>query len=634
MVNRAHVVHPYEDGVRMKRIIKVIMLISALVYCMSCLCACNYFGAHTVRPYEDGAHIVRPYENGAHAVRPYEDGAHAVRPYDLGPGLHIIRNPENYTQVVIDENGNMIDRTINSDLESISLINNPVLGYAEYYYKTDFTAEVKNTDVHSTEDMDEVFDSLMPIQKSKLYDKHGNEIKLPIEFSNAEFATSLSIFLRDANQNYYDKNLVEVYQNTDGTWSADSDIVYENTVRYKEFTSDTGNKYIKLYFSTELYDGDEKEHRVVVTDDSFIKEREYKGYNLDDIIDLEGKKIPVLIRLVEDKLKYNFLDDNNDLVFDEDVDKGIPYDNKSRIVTLIRGDKEFDFSFDTFTTVGDSRVYIEKVEKDPVYELKEKYEDIKDKIVSSNDDYKYATIWYDEVNKKIRILANKDERYDELTGYTSDVDVYDEDAKLLGTMPKFSACYEENGYFFYNNNTVCDFDLNIIKTFDDDMYLSRAEKFNKSFFIERFDIRDQYSDKKIEDIKPFKIYDKDFNVLYDDIIKVYEYTLDDYLIVVDKDNTKFINLDNDGNLYVKKEISRPLDVSNWYSESDFKAFKDLQTGFFGILDKDLNIKVDNLKNAIDLKKDYFTYELGFSFGLMDYDGNIINKYSIFNTMGE
>ena len=166
------------------------------------------------------------------------------------------------------------------------------------------------------------------------------------------------------------------------------------------------------------------------------------------------------------------------------------------------------------------------------------------------------------------------------------------------------------------------------------MYLSRSDKFGKSFFIERFDIRDQYENNNIDSIKPFKIYDKDFNVLYDNVIKVYEYTLDDYFVVVDKENTKFIAVDNDGKLYVKKVIDRPLDVSNWYSESNKNAFMDLKTGHFGILDEVLNIKVDDLKNAIDLKKDYFTYEKGFSFGLMDYEGNIINKYSIFNTMGE
>ena len=599
----------------MKKCLRIIIGLSLLVYGALGLSSCGFLpvAIGTVRGI-----VSKPYEEGAHTVRPYEEGAHIVRPYDLGEGLHIIRNPENYTQVVIDEEGKIIDSTISSDLESISLINNPLLGYAEYYYKTDFTAEVKKDNVYSTEDIDEVIDGLIPIQKSKLYDKHGNEIKLPIEFSTVEFATDRSIFVRDANVNYYDKNLVELYQNADGSWGADKDAVYENTVRYKEFVSDTGKKYINLYFSSEIYDTDDRENIVIVTDDSLIKEREFKGYNLDDIIDLQGKKIPVLVKLVDDKLKYNFLG----------------YDNVSRIVTFVRGDKEFDFSFDTYTTVGDSRVHIEKDEKDPVYELKQKYEDIKDKIVSSNKDYNYASIWYDEVNEKIRILAIKDEKYDEVTGYTSDVVVYDEEGKLLGELPKFSACYEECGYFFYNNNTVCDFDLNIIKIFDDEMYLSRTEKFDKSFFIERFDIRDQYENKNIDSIKPFKIYDKDFKVLYENVIKVYEYTLNDYFIVVDKENTKFITADEDGKLYVKKVIDRPLDVSNWYSESDRNAFMDLRTEHFGILDKDLNIKVDNLKNAIDLKKDYFTYELGFNFGLMDYEGNIINKFSIFNTMGE
>ena len=607
------------------KILKITLHITSLFVVLLTLCSCSFLpmAVRTVRGI-----ISKPYdETGSH---PQEGSFGETHPYDMGKGLHIIRNPENYTQMVIDGSGNVIDSTLNPDLESVSLIENPQLGYAEYYYKTDFTAEVK---VEAARD-EGYEDFLIPIQKSKLYDKHGNEIKLPIEFSSALFATDRSIFLRDENKNYYENNLVEVFQNGDGTWSAEYDLMYENTLYYKEFVSDMGVKYINLYFSSELYNGDDKENRVVVTDDDLIIEREYKGYNVDNIINLAGKKIVQLEKLENDKIKYNFLDDKNNLVFEKDLDKGIPNDNESRIVTLVRDNKEFDFDFDTYSIVSEERDYVEKDTSDPIYLLKEKYEDIKNKIVDSDKKYIWGTTWYDKVNNKIRILAYYNEVFDEKTGYKEDADVYDEEGKFLGTMPKFGSCYEEIGYFFYNNNTVCDFDLNIIKTFDDDMYLSMTEKLDRIFFVERYDITDQYGDKSINEIKPFKVYDKDFNVLYDNVIKVYEYTLDDYFIVVDKDTTKFITCDNNKNLYVKKEIPRALDVSNWYSESDKKAFMDLKTEHFGILDKDLNIKVDNLKNAIDLKKDYFTYELGFSFGLMDYDGNIINKFSIFNTMGE
>lgn len=553
-------------------------------------------------------------------------------PEVLGPGIHVMRNPENYTQIVFDENGNVLGRTISSDLEGITLIEDVKKGYAEYFYKADFTAEVSTSSYISTDDINDIYEDLMPIQKSKLYDKNGNEIKLPIDFENAIFAVGDNIFLRDANKNYYDKNLTRVWKNNDGTWDVDSDL-YGNTIRYKEFNGNNG-KYINLYFSTEVYDGHEDEAKAVITDEDLIVEKEIKGYNVDDIIDLKGKKIVVLIRLEGDKLKFNFLDENNNIVFDKDVDKNIPYDSESRIVTFKRDNKEFDFDFDTYTVVGEERDYVEKEVGDPIYLIKEKYNDLEDKIVRSNNKYNSVTTWYDRVNEKIRILAYYNEVFDEITGYKEDADVYDEEGKLLGTIPKFSACYEEDGLFFYNNKIVCDFDLNIVKTFEDEMYLSRNDKFGKTFYIERFDITKQNDDMKISDIKPFKVYDKDFNVLYDDLINVYEYSMDDYLIVVDKNSTRFVGVDENGNLYVKKQIDRPLDVSNWYSESDNKAFKDMKSGFYGIFDKDLNIIIDNMKNVIDLKKDYFTYERGFKYGLMDYEGREIVSFSIFDNIKE
>lgn len=108
-------------------------------------------------------------------------------------------------------------------------------------------------------------------------------------------------------------------------------------------------------------------------------------------------------------------------------------------------------------------------------------------------------------------------------------------------------------------------------------------------------------------------------------------TYDDYILLADKDNTML--LDKDSNLKTIFE-GRCIDIKSWYDNIGYKVFVDIKNDRMGIVDDKFNITVDNLKVIESLKEKYFTFQNGFKYGLMDYDGNPILTYSIFDTMME
>jgi hypothetical protein len=80
---------------------------------------------------------------------------------------------------------------------------------------------------------------------------------------------------------------------------------------------------------------------------------------------------------------------------------------------------------------------------------------------------------------------------------------------------------------------------------------------------------------------------------------------------------------------------RTLDIRGWYSDTtDYKVFNDLANDRMGIIDKNFNIVIDNMKYIESLNDNYFIYQNGFKYGFMDYEGNPILTFSIFDTMRE
>ena len=84
-----------------------------------------------------------------------------------------------------------------------------------------------------------------------------------------------------------------------------------------------------------------------------------------------------------------------------------------------------------------------------------------------------------------------------------------------------------------------------------------------------------------------------------------------------------------------KAIDRKILIKNWYdNKTNFREFTDLTTKKMGLIDEQFNYKLDNI-NFIGFKEEkYFTYQNGFYYGLMDYDGKVVLKYSIFDSMQE
>ena len=106
---------------------------------------------------------------------------------------------------------------------------------------------------------------------------------------------------------------------------------------------------------------------------------------------------------------------------------------------------------------------------------------------------------------------------------------------------------------------------------------------------------------------------------------------DDYLVINKKNETDLY----DKNLKLFKKFDRNIEFWYAYDDCKYRSFTDKNTNREGIIDDKFNIVVDNLKRATDVRNDsYFTFQNGFKYGFMDYKGNILISFSIFDSFND
>lgn len=517
--------------------------------------------------------------------------------------IYLLSNPLNMSYLLVRGDGKVILSTYDPEIEHIGKIED-VSKTTNYVYKN-FTGEnIIRTNISNT---DEEYIDVTPTQRCVAYDKYGNEIGLEANAYSISYSSKNKIIYRLSSED-----------NSSAYFAFDVNTKEITKLDYEEISIMNGH----FLLGTSPWSDNENEV-VLVLDDNLNEVKKIEGYSLSGVTRNNNNEFATLRKRNKEGKdpKYNFLSSNFEVIFEDDLDE-IIWNGNFSVITLRRGNKVFDYDFSNHSVVGAERDYIP--ESNDSYERKineAKYEPMANAIKDENAD-KYSYVYSFIYNGKVLYLAHKTSNVG-MFDHDS-IDVYSEDGKRIAEFEDLSNYYYEDGYLFVNHDTIYNINLQVVKTLKEKRNIERSTKFNKVFYNDSVGL--DYGSAK-----PFTLYDSNFEPIIENLECIEMNTYDDYILIVDSEGTKFLDKD----LNVVKTIDRKMDIKSWYdNESGFKAFEDLDTGRMGIIDKDYNIVVDKLKYAGALEDKYFTYQNGFYYGLMDYKGIPILKYSIFDTMKE
>lgn len=549
--------------------------------------------------------------------------------------VHIIRNEDTNTSSIIKGDGTILLKSMRPFIEDLSILKDEISGEARYLSK-----HVSGDNLEYNEYFDEYEKKTYRYPEetyyTEFYDLNGNEIGLKAKTYVASLAVGDNIFYRD----YVDEVDDNLY-------------VYNVKTKKSEkaLKSTVGTLGSYVLISSDGYGANAEKKEILVCDENLNVVNTIENYSYRNNIEYDGVKVGAISTVVMNNTekdiselqynvdytyKYNYLDENCNLIFDEPVDNSGYFDN-STIVTFHRDDIEFDFDFKTKKVVGDMRPYSGFDNYNSEYQSERAvYSEMNDNIRSLNPKYNYVdtricnNYYYDDIGsygKKILFLAHysdENENYDDPAyEYKDHCDVYSINGELLTSFDNVNVVYEDEGYILVNYDTLYNFDLEVVKAFDEKVYVERHKMGNLIYFTDEADYQFNSRPK-------YNIYDKNMEVLYENVISNNTYAFDDkYFVVAFDDLTQLI----DENLKVFKEYDTPYEIDDWY-DVEYKIVKNLKTNRMGIMDKNYNIIIKGLKSVSDLEEKSFTYANGFKYGLMDYEGKVICNFSIFDTMSE
>ena len=538
--------------------------------------------------------------------------------------LHAIRNERTLTTSIVKGDGTMVMNSMLPTNEYLMILKDAKTGKGRFIKKNLYGLEKEEKtyeDPYSNETI-----TYSDIATSTIfYDMNGKEVGPDKKTYNSNFVLNDKLFVNDESLEYPQSRELYMYDTTNGTLTKTP----KNDIFY------FGNSVI---FSSNPYGYSEEDDivkEILICDENLNVIRKIDGcsfigvekngnteigvisYN---IIKNNNKELKDLVYGEDYTYKYNYIDSGFNFIFDEPVDSRA-YLSDSVVSKIHNGDTEFDFDFSKLEKVGDDRPYsgFENY-NDKVQAEKSKYDSKCESIKSKNEKYSYvdASIYKD----KVLFFANYfEDVYDE--NFRSHADIYSIDEKLLMSVDDLNSVWSEQGLFLTDFKYVYDFDLNLVKEFDRETYMQSIDVNGTVFFADNLN-------RQYESYDHYNIYDEKLNLLYSNIVRSINYAYKDYLVLADDNSTKIIDKDNN----LIKEFDRSFEIWGYYDESDYKTFLDFKTNRMGIIDTNYNIIIDNLKAVSGLEKDCFTFTNGFRYGLMDYDGNEICSFSIFNTMDE
>ena len=535
-------------------------------------------------------------------------------------GIHTITNPITNTYMLVNGSGDIILKTNENDMEMVGAVRDINTGTTNYVYKTYMGESI----VKSTfSGIDYEYTDYNPSERCRIYDIKGNDIGFEANIFSPNYSSKNKIVYalryEDVNEENYN-NLMVFDVNTK-----------EHTkLNYSEISALSG----KFILSTSPYNIKDGRQELVVLDDNFNEIKKIEGYSIDATINEKDYEYIILKKRVSETedyskdYKYNFLNSDFNLMLENDVDENVWTGNRS-ILTVRTGNKVYDYDVKKREKVGSEREY--KAEDNTIKDenkiAEEKCINMTNKIQTENvkdgqEIYDYVEIFtYDN---KVLFIGYLNVEQDIMSYSDRPADIYDEEGDKIASFDDLSSRYKSDGYLIANHDTIYNINLQVVRKLDNKRNFDRYEKFGKIFFTDEFDV--QY-----EQVDSFTIFDNTFEPVFENVNAAEFDAYDTYISIVDKDGTKIVDKDNK----IVKAIDRKILIKNWYdNKTNFREFTDLTTNRMGLIDEQFNYKLDNI-NFIGFKEEkYFTYQNGFYYGLMDYDGKVVLKYSIFDSMQE
>ena len=535
----------------------------------------------------------------------------------LEDGIFDITNPETNASVIVNKDGKILLKSIDPNNENIYIVYDLFTDKPAFLAKV-FSGEEKVTKT-VTYSNDEEWSYSDPSERTVLYYLDGTKIG---------FEASTNYGRVDA---VGDKIFITAGDDSLILDSKTKEVV--NKVPYKALTR-CGN--VALSYS---YDSDQE--GIIVFDQNLEEVRRYPDYSYYYSISYEDTQIHrVRLKIGEDKYVYNFLDDNGNLLFEDNIENNIVTITKNPVANIIIENTlaQYDFVKKSYVSTPSEITKEEKekllTEKENAFQ-EEKNENI-DKIrqqLSDNEDvyvynntYNGRNIYIASYNGRYEITTPSDAdkmRYSEIADkYVMDYNVYDNNLKLVAEKVNdvmTSLC--DYGYFGVNG-VIYDFYGEEVLKLDKEVDFTYEKINDKVYFVDRW--LPNY------EVNPsMTVYDDKFNILYEDIKDFAYMTNNDIVFMTDSDSTKIY----DKEFNVIKDLGIKTRTTYNYTDK-YYTLADLDTTRELIVDKDGNILVSGLKDITRMDDEYFVYQNGFKYGVMKYDGEVVVSLSIFDTMKE
>lgn len=517
-------------------------------------------------------------------------------------GIYHITNPTTNGEMIVNGRGEILAKN-SEEATNLSLLDDERTHECNYFYRMGI--DKKFVDKEYNPDDGEKYTMKEGSFRSTFYDKSGNEIGLSVDKTyGASFVLNDYLAYSKFDE---EKNESTLYLFNAKTKESKKLL---HTILY--FFSD------RPVLSSSTWDDMDNNKEIIIYDDDFNEINKISGYSV--INTMTPYNINLLRVGKKANTKYgtidNFLDESFNFILEKDVEI-LDMDDSKGIITIKDNDVYYDYDITKKMKISEDKPY-SKYDKALSYD--DKYKAL-EATISNIKSFDANTTFVSPMIYKGKIIYEA-----QLENKSSEIRfparIYNDTLDKMKEFETIDFIDEERGKIFANHGEVYDFDLNLIHNLGKDVSAEYYTCNGKTFYIDMFDSNYEKRDK-------FNLYDENFNVLLKDIKYADFYTFENMIQVEDMNSTKIY----DTNIEIIKDFNRQIIVNNQYGV-DYYSFTDENTKRMGVMDKDYNIIIDNLKFVHEFRPGYFTYQNGFKYGLMDYTGKVLLSFSIFDSMNE